>query len=80
MQRKPSPSPKLHGLVTALGICDGEMSQGSLRFDVNISVRRPGEPLGTRTETKTSTRLNLWKKPLSWKLSGKSRSLKAAAK
>jgi len=43
---------KLHGLVTALGICDGEMSQGSLRFDVNISVRRPGEPLGTRTETK----------------------------
>lgn len=43
---------KLHGLVTALGICDGEMSQGSLRFDVNISVRRRGEPLGTRTETK----------------------------
>jgi aspartyl-tRNA(Asn)/glutamyl-tRNA(Gln) amidotransferase subunit B len=43
---------KLHALVTALGICDGEMSQGSLRFDVNISVRRPGEPLGTRTETK----------------------------
>ncbi len=43
---------QLHSLVTALGICDGEMSQGSMRFDVNISVRRPGEPLRTRTETK----------------------------
>ena len=44
---------KLHGLVTSLGICDGEMSQGSMRFDVNISVRQPGGELGTRTETKT---------------------------
>lgn len=44
---------KLHGLVVALGICDGEMSQGSMRFDVNISVRPKGqEEFGTRTETK----------------------------
>ncbi|HQQ64440.1 MAG TPA: Asp-tRNA(Asn)/Glu-tRNA(Gln) amidotransferase subunit GatB [Pseudomonadales bacterium] len=43
---------KLHAIVTTLGICDGEMSQGSMRFDVNISVRKPGAPLGTRTETK----------------------------
>lgn len=44
---------KLHSIVTSLGICDGEMSQGSMRFDVNISVRRKGETkLGTRTETK----------------------------
>ena len=44
---------KLHGLVTSLGICDGEMSQGSMRFDVNISIRPKGEEkLGTRTETK----------------------------
>jgi len=43
---------KLHSIVTSLGICDGNMSQGSMRFDVNISIRRPGEPLGTRTETK----------------------------
>ena len=43
---------KLHSIVTTLGICDGEMSQGSMRFDVNISVRKPGAPLGTRTETK----------------------------
>ncbi|WP_086929935.1 Asp-tRNA(Asn)/Glu-tRNA(Gln) amidotransferase subunit GatB [Agarilytica rhodophyticola] len=43
---------KLHSIVTSLGICDGEMSQGSMRFDVNISVRQPGDALGTRTETK----------------------------
>jgi aspartyl-tRNA(Asn)/glutamyl-tRNA(Gln) amidotransferase subunit B len=44
---------KLHSIVTSLGICDGEMSQGSMRFDVNISIRPQGETkLGTRTETK----------------------------
>jgi len=44
---------KLHSIVTSLGICDGEMSQGSMRFDVNISVRPEGiTELGTRTETK----------------------------
>ncbi|MEL7399469.1 MAG: Asp-tRNA(Asn)/Glu-tRNA(Gln) amidotransferase subunit GatB [Pseudomonadota bacterium] len=44
---------KLHSIVTSLGICDGEMSQGSMRFDVNISIRPKGvEQLGTRTETK----------------------------
>jgi len=44
---------KLHSIVTSLGISDGDMSQGSMRFDVNISVRPKGaEKLGTRTETK----------------------------
>lgn len=43
---------KLHALVVSIGICDGEMAQGSMRFDVNISVRKKGEALGTRTETK----------------------------
>lgn len=44
---------KLHSIVTSLEICDGDMSQGSMRFDVNISVRPKGsETLGTRTETK----------------------------
>ncbi len=44
---------QLHAIVTSLGICDGEMSQGSMRFDVNISVRIKGEEqFGTRTETK----------------------------
>jgi aspartyl-tRNA(Asn)/glutamyl-tRNA(Gln) amidotransferase subunit B len=44
---------KLHSIVTSIGICDGEMSQGSMRFDVNVSVRPSGSSsLGTRTETK----------------------------
>jgi len=43
---------KLYGIVTSLGICDGEMAQGSMRFDVNVSIRKPGGTLGTRTETK----------------------------
>ena len=44
---------KLHSIVTSLGISDGDMSQGSMRFDVNISVRPQGsDTLGTRTETK----------------------------
>ncbi|WP_374349141.1 Asp-tRNA(Asn)/Glu-tRNA(Gln) amidotransferase subunit GatB [Chitinimonas sp.] len=42
----------LHSLVTWIGICDGNMQEGSFRCDVNVSVRRPGEPLGTRREIK----------------------------
>lgn len=44
---------KLHSLVTSIGITDGDMSQGSMRFDVNVSVRKKGAAqFGTRTETK----------------------------
>jgi len=43
---------KMHELVTFLGICDGNMQEGSFRVDSNVSVRRPGEPLGTRAELK----------------------------
>ncbi len=43
---------KMHELVQYLGICDGNMQEGSFRVDSNVSVRRPGEPLGTRTELK----------------------------
>lgn len=42
----------LHALVVWLGICDGNMQEGSFRCDANVSIRRPGEPLGTRTEIK----------------------------
>jgi aspartyl-tRNA(Asn)/glutamyl-tRNA(Gln) amidotransferase subunit B len=42
----------LHSLVTWIGICDGNMQEGSFRCDANVSVRRPGEPLGTRCEIK----------------------------
>ena len=42
----------LHGIVTWIGICDGNMQEGSFRCDANVSVRRQGEPLGTRCEIK----------------------------
>ena len=43
---------KLRSILRYLRTCDGNMEEGSLRADVNVSVRKPGEPLGTRTETK----------------------------
>ena len=43
---------KLRSILRYVGSCDGNMEQGSMRADVNVSVRRPGEALGTRTETK----------------------------
>lgn len=54
---------KLHRLVTYLGICDGNMQEGSLRCDANVSVRPVGqEELGTRTELKNINSLDSWKK------------------
>jgi aspartyl-tRNA(Asn)/glutamyl-tRNA(Gln) amidotransferase subunit B len=43
---------KLRSILRYLGTCDGNMEEGSLRCDCNVSVRRPGEPLGTRCEIK----------------------------
>jgi len=43
---------KLRTIVRYLGTCDGNMDEGSMRADVNVSVRRPGEGLGTRCEIK----------------------------
>ncbi|MDG2270465.1 MAG: Asp-tRNA(Asn)/Glu-tRNA(Gln) amidotransferase subunit GatB [Alphaproteobacteria bacterium] len=43
---------KLRSILRYLGTCDGNMQEGSLRADVNVSVRRPGEELGTRCEIK----------------------------
>ena len=43
---------QLHALVQWVGICDGNMQEGSFRCDANVSVRRAGEPLGTRCEIK----------------------------
>ncbi|HSK38673.1 MAG TPA: Asp-tRNA(Asn)/Glu-tRNA(Gln) amidotransferase subunit GatB, partial [Arenibaculum sp.] len=43
---------KLRAILRYLGTCDGNMEEGSMRCDVNVSVRRPGEGFGTRTETK----------------------------
>jgi aspartyl-tRNA(Asn)/glutamyl-tRNA(Gln) amidotransferase subunit B len=43
---------ELRGIVLALGISDAKLEEGSMRCDANVSVRRPGEPLGTRAEIK----------------------------
>ncbi|MEY4980180.1 MAG: Aspartyl/glutamyl-tRNA(Asn/Gln) amidotransferase subunit [Pseudomonadota bacterium] len=43
---------ELHKIVTWIGICDGNMQEGSFRCDANVSVRKPGTPLGTRREIK----------------------------
>ncbi|MBN9012506.1 MAG: Asp-tRNA(Asn)/Glu-tRNA(Gln) amidotransferase subunit GatB, partial [Rhizobiales bacterium] len=43
---------KLRTILRYLGTCDGDMEKGSLRADVNVSVRKPGEPFGTRCEIK----------------------------
>ena len=42
----------LHAMVVWLGVCDGNMQEGSFRCDANVSVRRPGAPFGTRREIK----------------------------
>ncbi|MGJ4946876.1 Asp-tRNA(Asn)/Glu-tRNA(Gln) amidotransferase subunit GatB [Bradyrhizobium sp. HKCCYLS20291] len=49
---------KLRSIMRYLGTCDGDMEKGSLRADVNVSVRRPGEPLGTRCEIKNMNSIN----------------------
>jgi aspartyl-tRNA(Asn)/glutamyl-tRNA(Gln) amidotransferase subunit B len=43
---------KLRSILRYVGSCDGNMEEGSMRADVNVSVRKPGEEFGTRTETK----------------------------
>ena len=43
---------KLRSIMRYLGTCDGNMEEGSLRADINVSVRKPGEELGTRCEIK----------------------------
>jgi aspartyl-tRNA(Asn)/glutamyl-tRNA(Gln) amidotransferase subunit B len=49
---------KLRSILRYLGTCDGDMEKGSLRADVNVSVRRPGEALGTRCEIKNMNSIN----------------------
>src|SRR5215831_6156736 len=49
---------KLRAIRRYLGTCDGDMEKGSLRADVNVSVRKPGAPLGTRCEIKNLNSIN----------------------
>ena len=49
---------KLRSILRYLGTCDGDMEKGNLRADVNVSVRKPGSPLGTRCEIKNMNSIN----------------------
>jgi aspartyl-tRNA(Asn)/glutamyl-tRNA(Gln) amidotransferase subunit B len=49
---------KMRSILRYLGTCDGDMEKGSLRADVNVSVRKPGAPLGTRCEIKNMNSIN----------------------
>jgi aspartyl-tRNA(Asn)/glutamyl-tRNA(Gln) amidotransferase subunit B len=49
---------KMRSILRYLGTCDGNMERGNLRADVNVSVRRPGEPFGTRCEIKNLNSFN----------------------
>ena len=58
----------MHALVRTLGICDGDLSQGSMRCDANVSVRRPGAPLGERTEIKNLNSFRFLAKALRYEI------------
>jgi aspartyl-tRNA(Asn)/glutamyl-tRNA(Gln) amidotransferase subunit B len=56
----------LHSLVRWIGICDGNMQEGSFRCDANVSVRRPGEALGTRCEIKNLNSFRFMEKAIEY--------------
>lgn len=58
----------LHRLVTFLGICDGNLEDGSFRCDANVSVRHPGAALGTRVEVKNLNSFNFVKRALAYEV------------
>ncbi|MDR2017092.1 MAG: Asp-tRNA(Asn)/Glu-tRNA(Gln) amidotransferase subunit GatB, partial [Burkholderiales bacterium] len=58
----------LHALVRWIGICDGNMQEGSFRCDANVSVRRPGEPLGTRCEIKNLNSFRFLEKAIEFEI------------
>ncbi len=58
----------LHSLVRWIGICDGNMQEGSFRCDANVSVRRPGEPLGTRCEIKNLNSFRFLEKAIEYEV------------
>jgi len=58
----------IHRLVTFLGICDGNLEEGSFRCDANVSVRRAGAPLGTRVEVKNINSFRFVKQALDYEI------------
>ncbi|XP_060565594.1 glutamyl-tRNA(Gln) amidotransferase subunit B, mitochondrial-like [Ruditapes philippinarum] len=59
---------ELRLLLVTLGTCNGRFSEGSIRVDANISVHRPGEPLGTRSEVKNINSINCLKKAIDFEI------------
>lgn len=59
---------KLHSIVRYLDISDGDMSQGSMRCDANVSIRRPGAELGTRTEIKNVNSFRFVEKAINFEI------------
>ena len=57
---------KLRSIVRYLGTCDGNMDEGSMRCDVNVSVRKPGSPLGTRCEIKNVNSIRFVKQAIEY--------------
>jgi aspartyl-tRNA(Asn)/glutamyl-tRNA(Gln) amidotransferase subunit B len=58
----------LHSLVRWIGICDGNMQEGSFRCDANVSVRKPGAPLGTRCEIKNLNSFRFMEKAIEFEV------------
>ncbi len=65
----------LHRLVRWLGICDGNMQEGSFRCDANVSVRHPGAPLGTRNEIKNVNSFRFVEKAIDYEIERQIRAL-----
>ncbi len=59
---------ELHKIVTWIGICDGNMMEGSFRCDANVSVRKPGGPLGTRREIKNLNSFRFMKEAIDFEV------------
>jgi aspartyl-tRNA(Asn)/glutamyl-tRNA(Gln) amidotransferase subunit B len=59
---------ELHKIVTWIGICDGNMQEGSFRCDANVSVRKPGQPLGTRREIKNLNSFKFMQQAIDYEL------------
>jgi aspartyl-tRNA(Asn)/glutamyl-tRNA(Gln) amidotransferase subunit B len=67
----------VHTLVRWLGICDGNMQEGSFRCDCNVSVRRPGAALGTRTEIKNVNSFRFVEKAIEYEIERQIRALES---
>lgn len=59
---------ELHKIVTWIGICDGNMQEGSFRCDANVSIHKPGTPLGTRREIKNLNSFEFMKQAIDFEI------------